>query len=117
MKRFMIAAVAVLATVALLAPAVMADENEKPGEEGRPVWVRFFIGAQGMGVVQCNSCSTAAGCNALWISLGSPASCKATPAPGHKFTHWTANGQYAGTDNPRRFGKKGATLKGVFDKN
>ncbi|MBW1780509.1 MAG: hypothetical protein JRL30_07185 [Deltaproteobacteria bacterium] len=80
----------------------------------RPVWIRFFIGTDGMGMVKCNACSTAAGCNSLWILLGDLASCRATPAPSHKFSYWTANGNYAGNNPSIRFGTKGATLKGHF---
>lgn len=83
----------------------------------RPVWIRFFIGTDGMGVVKCGGCSTAAGCNSLWIPAGSFASCQASPPPAHKFLYWTANGNYAG-DNPKiRFGTKGAILKGHFSPN
>ncbi|MCP4577014.1 MAG: hypothetical protein GY846_12100 [Deltaproteobacteria bacterium] len=83
----------------------------------RPIWIRFFIGTEGMGIVKCDGCSTAEGCSSLWIPAGSTASCQATPASAYKFSHWTANGNYAG-DNPTiRFGKRGATLKGHFPPN
>ena len=83
----------------------------------RPIWIRFFIGTEGMGIVKCDGCSTAAGCNSLWIPLGSPASCQASPASAYKFSHWTANGNYAGDQPTIRFGKRGATLKGHFSPN
>lgn len=89
-----------------------SKETTDRGE--RPSWVRFFIGTDGMGVVKCNGCSTAGGCTSLWISGGSSASCKASPAPGNKFLYWTASGNYAGENPSIRFGKKGAILKGHF---
>ena len=80
----------------------------------RPIWIRFFIGTEGMGIVKCNGCSTADGCNSLWISAGTYASCQATPASDYKFSYWTANGNYAGDKPSINFGKRGATLKGHF---
>lgn len=91
-----------------------ADPNEKPGEQGRPAWVRFFIGTDGMGVVNCNTCYTSGGCESLWIQVGYPASCHAKPAPGYKFSHWTSNGNFTSNKPNITFGGKGAKLVGHF---
>ncbi len=118
MARKMVLVLALVAVALCLAGAAWAaqggDPDEKPGQEGRPAWVRFFIGTEGMGVVQCNTCSTAGGCESLWIEVGYPAHCKATPAAGYKFLHWTANGNFAGDKPEKKFGSKGAKLVGHF---
>lgn len=83
----------------------------------RPALIRFYIGTDGMGFVNCDGCSTAVGCNSLWILAGSLASCQAYPASAHKFLYWTVNGNYAGDKPMMRFGTKGAILKGHFSPN
>lgn len=76
--------------------------------------IRFTIGTHGLGTVQCGSCSTATGCEGVWIKAGTSIACKATPAPNYKFLHWTANGNFAGDKPVIHFGQKGATLQGHF---
>lgn len=83
-------------------------------QEERPAMIRFTIGTHGLGTVQCGSCSTATGCEGVWIKAGTSIACQATPAPNYKFLHWTANGNFAGDKPVIHFGQKGATLQGHF---
>lgn len=69
-----------------------------------------------MGIVKCGTCSTAAGCESLWIDAGTSIQCTATPAPGNKFLNWTANGNYTSDKPSIKFGTKGAKLVGHFGK-
>lgn len=85
--------------------------------DGRWGWYRMFVSANGMGHIKCGACNTAAGCTAFNTNLGCSAQCTAYPAPGNSFSHWTANGQYGGTDISRRFGKVGLQIVGNFKSN
>ncbi len=109
------------ALVLLLALPLVAlaadDPNEKQesdGKGGRIIFVRFSLGTAGMGIAQCGTCSTAAGCKSAWCKVGTSLSCRATPASSWKFTHWTANGNFAGDKPQIGFCRKGADLKAHF---
>lgn len=113
--------VLVLAMVLLfalpLAALAAGDANEKKepdGKGGHIIFVRYSLGTTGMGVAQCGTCSTAGGCKSVWCQVGKPMPCKATPAKGYKFTHWSANGNFAGDKPTKSFCRKGADLKAHF---
>jgi len=112
---------AVLGAVLLLALPLAALAGDDPFEKkeadkagGHVIFVRFLLGTEGMGIAQCGSCNTAAGCKSAWCQAGSALSCKATPAAGWKFTHWSANGNFAGDKPQISFCRKGADLKAHF---
>lgn len=127
---------AVLLTAALclgLAPLVLAQGDAQPSPDaptacppntppdecgvkdgGRWGWYRMFVNAQGMGYIQCGACRTDQGCTAFNTNLGNIARCEAFPAPGNTFSHWTADGQYAGTEKVKFFGKVGLRITGNF---
>jgi len=110
-----------LAFMLALPLAAMAgdDPNEKQETDkggARFIIVRFMVGTEGMGVVQCGDCNTAGGCQSVWCQVGKVFTCKAMPAPGWKFTHWTANGNFAGDKPTKMFCRKGAELMAHFEK-
>jgi hypothetical protein len=112
----------VLAVVLLLALplAVLASDDpnerkEKIKGNGIIITVRFDLGTEGMGVAKCGTCSTAGGCKSVWCRVGKAMPCRATPAKGWKFAHWTANGNYAGDKPSINFCRKGADLKAHFE--
>jgi hypothetical protein len=114
---------AVWTLVLLLALPLMAlaadDYNEKTqpdGKGGHVIFVRYTLGTAGMGIAQCGTCNTAAGCKSVWCRVGPSVSCRATPAKGWKFTYWSANGNFAGDKPSIRFCRKGADLRAQFEK-
>lgn len=116
-KVMLIALLLVLALPLAVLAADDPNERKEPIKgNGHIITVRFDLGTQGMGVAQCGICSTAAGCKSVWCQVGTSLSCKATPAPGWKFIHWTANGNFAGDKSTINFCRKGADLKAHFEK-
>lgn len=110
-----------MALVLALPLAVLAADgpNEKiksDGSGGHIIWVRYDLGTTGMGVAQCGTCSTAAGCKSVWCQVGKLMSCRATAAEGWRFTYWSANGNFAGDKPSMNFCRKGADLKAHFEK-
>lgn len=100
-----------------LTPAWAGDDPKPDSQAGgseRPVWIRFSIGADGMGVVNCNTCYTSSGCEVIQVKQGEFVACHAKPAPGYKFTHWTVNGNYHDNKPDTSFGTMGARLVGHF---
>lgn len=91
-----------------------ADPNEKPGEQGRPAWVRFFIGTEGMGVATGRVAHLDPQALAAAGGVAGVAIDHAKPAPGYKFSHWTSNGNFTSNKPDITFGAKGAKLVGHF---
>lgn len=114
-KKSILFCALIIAILFCLAGTVSATEDDPDQiDEQSIITIRFTIGAQGMGTVQCGNCSTAAGCTNVWIGAGTSIRCIATPASTAQFTHWTANGNYAGDTPEIRFGTRGAVLIGHF---
>jgi hypothetical protein len=113
----------VLAMVLVLALPLIALAADDPNEKkeavkggGHVITVRFDLGTEGMGIAKCGTCSTAGGCKSVWCRVGKALYCKATPAPGWKFAHWTANDNFASDKPTIKFCRKGAVLKAHFEK-
>jgi hypothetical protein len=114
MKYIFFSSAFVLIFLFCLCEISFANEDADEMNEQGVITIRFTIGAQGMGFVKCGNCSTAAGCTNVWIGAGTKIKCIATSASTSTFTHWTANGNYAGDKPEILFGNRGATLIGHF---
>lgn len=112
-----------LATVLALALPLAALADDDPNEKTQPdgsgghiIILRYDLGTTGMGVAQCGTCITAAGCRAVWCQVGKTMPCRATPAKGWRFVYWSANGNFAGDKPSKNFCRKGADLKAHFER-
>jgi hypothetical protein len=111
----------VLAMVLVLALPLIALAADDPKEKKEAVkggdhrgTVSFTLGTEGMGIARCGNCSTDKGCTVVWCKVGTTVSCSARPAAGWKFSHWTANGNFAGKKHAISFCHKGSTLIAHF---
>ncbi len=94
------------------------EENEVSAEElqlQQVLAVRMYFEVQGFGSFKANHFNTAIGHTSGWFKPGTGVQLIATAGPGHKFSHWTMNGNFGGNNPRHRTGTiRGLKIRAVF---
>jgi len=77
--------------------------------------VRVYFTAQGLGSFRAGRFNTSNGDSSGWFRAGSSIALSAIAASGHKFSHWTFDGNFGGNQASRTVrAKRGMKIVGVF---
>jgi hypothetical protein len=109
---------AVALMVAFLIFAIpMASAQGIDGGVRDVLLVKVYFSVDGMGYFTANNLSTASGATCAWFSPGQGISLHAYAAPGYEFSHWTFNGNYAGSSpNASAHASAGLSIQAHFIK-
>jgi len=115
MKRMMLTAALLMALLAFAIP--MASAQGIDGGVRDVLLVKVYFSVNGMGYFTANNLSTASGATCAWFSPGQGISLHAYAAPGWEFSHWTFNGNYAGSSpNASAHASAGLAIQAHFIK-
>jgi len=91
------------------------DVSEGAAKAGGVISVRIYLEVEGFGSFRAGPFNTAAGHSSGWVKPGAMLSLRASAAPGWKFSHWTLNGLFAGTNpSSQASARAGLKIKAYF---
>jgi len=115
MKRTILTVALMMALLACAIP--MASAQGIDGGVSDILTVRVFFSVDGVGYFTADNMSTASGATSTWFRLGQNIPLHAYAAPGYEFSHWTFNGNYAGSSpNVSVHARSGLSIQAHFIK-
>ena len=87
--------------------------TNKPGRQN--VAIKVYMEVEGSGSFKAGDHNTSNGIDSMWTRPQAVLHLEASPGPGHRFSHWVVQNEFAGGNRHRRaVANQGMSIKAVF---